>query len=803
MADVRRRPVGRWPLLAAGVAVLVANPARAAAVLPTDAPVIPAALMGPIQPRAQAGGGARPGPLLLDVAVNGVALPGVVIAERLADGRIVLPEDAWAQARLRPAGPRLLLPDGRSGYALDAVAGVAFRLDEARLALTIRVPADALTGGALTLRRPPSSPMTRPALSGYLNYDLNLYAAQDGPLTYAGLFEGVAAGQWGRLISQGLVRGAAGGKAQAIRTDTYWQRDLPGRMESIVVGDAVSSAGAWSRPVRFAGLRYGRNFSLDPGYIPYPMPTLQGSAALPSTIDVLVNNQARTAVKVQPGPFELVGVPVTSGAGQINLVVRDLQGVQRVITQNYYLSPRMLARGLSDFSFEAGAPRYDYGYGDGDYRGAFVAAAYRYGLTDAITAEGRVEVENGRRAAGAAVTALLASFGVVTAAGSWSRGAAGGGESQGGRYLLGFERTTPRGGGAIQWEHFDAGYRPLAWRPQEVRPRDQLTAGAGIPLGRRVAVSVNYVRQTSWNGPPFETASALLTTTLPGGFSLSAYLGDSLAGRGMTGGLSLTRALGVRASFSAQAARTEDGRLTSSIGATRSPPVGPGWGWRVRASNTPTQRFSAGATVETGAGEFSADANVGDHANALRMAARGAFGWIGDTAFTARKIDDQAYAAVKVADLPGVPIYRDHQLAAITNSHGLAVVTGLRPYQDNRLEVSAEQLPFDVKIDGLASTVRPYARSGVSVEMPVRRSRNALVVLVRMDGSPPPLGAQAETAGRSFIVGKRGEVYLTDLEDRNALLVRWPGGACRAQVDLPLTHEAEPRLGPILCGAAP
>lgn len=62
--------------------------------------------------------------LLLDVTVNTQKLVDIVRVEKLADGRLVLPVEAWLEARLRPSGKKLVLPDGSQGYALDAVPGL-------------------------------------------------------------------------------------------------------------------------------------------------------------------------------------------------------------------------------------------------------------------------------------------------------------------------------------------------------------------------------------------------------------------------------------------------------------------------------------------------------------------------------------------------------------------------------------------------------------------------------------------------------------------------------------------------------
>jgi outer membrane usher protein FimD/PapC len=57
--------------------------------------------------------------------------------------------------------------------------------------------------------------------------------------------------------------------------------------------------------------------------------------------------------------------------------------------------------------------------------------------------------------------------------------------------------------------------------------------------------------------------------------------------------------------------------------------------------------------------------------------------------------------------------------------------------------------------------------------------------------------------GREFIVGKRGEVYLMDLQNDNHVAVQWKGGACTVDIRLDPAGPGEARLGPLACGGAP
>ena len=744
--------------------------------------------------------------LLLELSVNGQGLAGTSRVERLEDQRLVLPLDVWATTRLTaPAAGTIALPDEQRGYALQDVPGLDYILDRSQQTLQITAPASAFQETSLVLGggrdRPP-----KPAPPGlYLNYDAAVTHTQGSPDTGGLVLEGIAFSGPDSLVS-GAVVSHDGTRRQTLRTETYWRRDLPGSMEALVLGDSIGSSGAWSRPVRFGGIRFARDFSLAPSYITYPVPILRGSAALPSTVDVIVNNQRRSSgLNVGSGPFDLSNVPVVSGSGEVNLVVRDLRGVETVVTQQYYLSPRLLAPSLSDFSIDAGRLRRNFGLADSGYGPGFAAATYRYGLNAALTAEGRVEVQKTRQAAGIGFAGLAGTLGVAQATAAWSRSDSDGRESprSGGRYLLAFERSAARGGnGSLQWEHFDAGFRQFGDLGTEARPHNRLQAQTGTSLAG-LALGLSYTRQTTWEGDNFRLLAFNIGTPVFDRLFLSLYANKRLGpGGGWSAGLSVLMPLEKQRSIAATSNRDDGGRLTTAVQASQSPPVGPGWGWRARVSDQARQQAQAGAILNTDFGQFQAEANAGSGNNAVRFAASGSAGWLAGLPFATRRIDHGAFAVVRVADLANVPVYRSNQLVATTNHEGLALVTGLRPYQQNQLSINPDELPLNINIEGVEELVIPYARSGVLVEFPVRRMRSALVVIHQPDGTPVPAGTRIKLLPDkgTFVVGRRGEAYLTDLENSNHLQVTGTGVACELFVVLNPTQDSEPRIGPLTCG---
>src|SRR5690606_25058498 len=97
----------------------------------------------------------------------------------------------------------------------------------------------------------------------------------------------------------------------------------PQSLVTTQVGDTISGSLSWTRSLRMAGLQWRRNFSLRPDLITFPMPAFGGSAVVPSTVDVYINNIRRYSGNVPSGPFVIDNVAGITGFGQANVITRD------------------------------------------------------------------------------------------------------------------------------------------------------------------------------------------------------------------------------------------------------------------------------------------------------------------------------------------------------------------------------------------------------------------------------------------------------------------------------------------------
>ncbi len=249
---------------------------------------------------------------------------------------------------------------------------------------------------------------------GFLDYDLLFVTGDElrsrlDALLELGLFD-----QIGVLISGFRAGDVANGERDFARLDTTFTRDFPGRRASLRLGDSLTEGGALGRPVRFGGIQWSTDFSTDPTFVTFPLPTIGGLASQPSVAEVFLNNTRRVTEEVPPGPFAIEDLPALTGAGELQLKVTDLLGRETLVTQSYYVSSRLLRAGLSEYSYEVGFEREKFNQASFDYGKPLAAATQRYGITDGLTGEGRIEVSERQQTLGGGGSVLLGTLGLVS-----------------------------------------------------------------------------------------------------------------------------------------------------------------------------------------------------------------------------------------------------------------------------------------------------------------------------------------------------------------------------------------------------
>ena len=737
--------------------------------------------------------------LLVDVSINLLQVTEPIRVEKLSNGMLVLPESVFKELKLIPKDGRIKMSDCSFGYQLNTNSGITYDFNPEKFTLDIRVPIDAFELSVFAKKESIKLKPENNNKGAFTNYQL--YATQTKTDdSFSGVVDVTGFNKLGSLTA-GAVVNKDSRETSIVRTSTYYQKDLPDKMQSFVIGDTVNSDGNWSRSANYFGVRWSRNFSTQPGYIYTPNPIISGSAALPSVVDVYVNNQKTFSQKINPGPFDITHLPVPgNGAGQVNLVVKDILGNEQIITKNFYQSPILLAKGENDFSLESGFLRKNYGTKSNDYQDGFAAGTYVHGLTNSITARGRFELQQDRQAAGGDIALTLGNFALVQASVASSND---GVRGTGNQYGANIENIGQFLKTSIGVKRFDKEFSQFASTSDETKPKTRTNAFVSFPIPIiNNNISLGYISQTNWDSDPFKNAYISSGYALPYGANLALSYNKRLDTVNNWGAsVVFTLPLG---NYNTRYEHTVDpsGKITDSYSLSTNIPAGPGIGWSVINEDL-KKNVKTNVTLNSNTAQYSGQINVQDGiTTGKRLGVNGTVGVLDREVFASRQVNSSSFAVVKTEGLKDIKIYNQNNMVAITNKSGTAAFP-IRPYEKTKIEIKDNEIPLEATTEVLEMYPVAYARSGLLVKFPIKMSKNALVRIHLPNDAPIPAGATVNIASskENFIAGRNGEVYLTNLSQKNQVTVSWLENKCELTVEIDMAQQQEQIIGPIKCVA--
>lgn len=752
-----------------------------------------ALLVCPVSGQAQSRAEAAEELLYAEVSINEAASAGAFMVARRGGGFLMRAEDLRAlRIDIARAGHATI--EGEDYVDLARIEGIRVAFDAARQRLALTIDAESFEEHNLS----PTTTVIRPtqgAFVMFVNYDISVQ--HNRRTSASGFVEAGVSGDWGLVTSTAVVEAGSGegggsGGGGVTRLDTAYVRDFPGGPTRLVVGDAISDAPEWGRRIRFGGVRIGTEFSLQPGVVTFPTPTFRGRTALPSQVELLVNNARRFESEVDPGPFSIDQIPLVTGAGEVTLVVRDALGVEQRTTSSYYVSPRLLRRGLSAWSAEAGAERRNFGLRSFSYDNPFIAGTYRRGITDWMTLEGRAEVSGDVRMVGGGANLTWAGIGEFSIAAAASQGK----EGSGALWRAAFSRITPRWSLSASYQRATVNFDQLGINADSERITRQIQASGGVSLGRWGNLGVSFTELTLASRERTRVASASYSVGLTERGYLSAYAAHSSSrGRGSETvvGASFTYALGARTSGHAQA----DNR-NRSVEYRHSPPTSGGIGYRLYANQGEQTRAQGEVAWRAGFGEGSVEVARSGSRTGVRAQFSGGLLFAGGRPFASRRVEG-GLGLVEVPDQPNVRIYQDNRLVARTDSKGRAVIPNLRSHEENRIALAPSDLPMDARMASDTLIVVPRFRGAALARFEIEADRPATIILAMPDGTPVRAGATAQVGDdATAFVGYGGELFVPDAAAGMTIEVTVREGICRATVG-EIPDEVLPRIGPVRC----
>ena len=780
-------------------------------------------------------------PAFLHATVNQVDVGDVFVILRGND--VIVKVTDLENSGMRVEGGKREKPGDDLLVSLRSLAPkLAFVFDERSLSLTITADSKLFGGSVLDLRaKRPEGIIYDNAPSMFVNYRVGLTDLQSRD--HAG---------WNGFAESGLsVRGhllyASGQRSEV---DGSWERlltnltfDLRDRLTSIVIGDVNATSDVLGGGGMMGGVSVARNFGLDPYYVFLPTQQLAGTALTPSTVEIYVNGQLVRREVLPPGQFSVQNLPVTSGSGQTQVVIRDAFGNTQSMVSPYYLALGTLAKGLQDFGYNVGFMRRNYGEKDGswDYGQPSLLFRHRLGLTNWLTVGARVEgslhfdrIPVGpcteripHMLSGGPSLAIRLPVGEVGASAALS----GQGRFFGSAALLSYSYLGRLFNFQVGFRYQSREYANLYLTPSSLPPPNALPLGVASPTARQrkdllasIAKNIGKVANlslqyeaTEWLGQgwtnritlaanrsitrwmyAFVTVSNIYSSVLPVEYDTFAGLSFAPAER-VTAGATRSDHWGGQAGYGG----------TSQATVQQSLPLGPGFGYRAVVSQGENALNEGLAQYQGAYGRIEADyqhlgwgtADAG-HAS---LTATGGLIFIGGSAYLTRPVQD-SYALIRVPGVAGVHGTMSNQVMGTTDSRGNLLIPSLLHYYGNRIGIDDKDIPLDHDIGATERVIAPPYRGGAVVTFPVRlvRSVSGTVVIDDQGATTlPTYGQLIVVVDKQEVVSpldEAGNFYLENVPPGSySAEVQYAAGVCKLPLAVPAGATALVNVGTIRC----
>ena len=773
--------------------------------------------------------------LLLDVTLNDVKKRIVGNFVRDASGQIGAKASELDEVGVKPSEK---VSDPEAIILLNSIPGVTYRYDETNQAISINAPI-----GALATQKLSGSPEVdvdgAEAVAPQRNWgalaNYSLYAAGARDLKtkrtdfsgYSVNLEARAFTPFGTLTQTQILVGteASTRNLKATRLDTTFTYSDSDTQITYRGGDAITGGLVWTRPVRIGGLQAQRNFGLRSDLITLPLPTLSGSAAVPSSVDVYVNNLKTYSQDVSTGPFQINNLPSISGAGTARVVVRDATGKEIEQSTPFFVSAKMLKPGLYDFSAEAGFARLNFAQENFSYnRKPMASLSGRYGVTDWLTMDSHAEAMPGFGLGGLGANVNTFGFGVLSLAGSasWFR-QEGFGSQVYGAYDFSFKDITV----GVSAQRTFHSYNDLAsvTAPKltasnslktasqvagfggvfdfgSIRPPraiDKLTVGVPLSFDSS-ALNFSLARVVDGAGKQSKIASTSYSRKLPFAGSLFATAYFDLSNKknaGVFAGVSFP--FGDDISTAASVSRSKSGMQFGAQASKSIRSEEGSYGWRVSDTEGANPQRAAAVAYRSGFAQIEAGANQVGHGVQGAVQVEGSIAAAGGGVFFAPRIND-AFAIVD-AGAPNIPVEYENRRVTTTGSNGKAIVPDLRSFQKNKLAIDPTNLPLNASVQSTRETVVPADGGGVYVQFGVQETvSSAIIKLVNAEGKPLKTGLSGRlNDGEDFVVGYDGRAFIKGLAADNTVAIDTEPGACKASFNYQANGDTQVVIGPLQC----
>ena len=601
--------------------------------------------------------------------------------------------------------------------------------------------------------------------------------------------------------------------------NTYLQRDIPALKGTVELGEITTSSEIFeSIPLR--GLRLATNIQMLPNKDRTYAPIIEGIANTNAQVLIRQNGHLVYTINVAAGPFRLENLPSFGNYGDLEVVIKEADGTERILNVPYSTVPNMLREG--QFRYDLNFGRY-YRKNDSSNidKPLVLLGTLSYGLPGDVTLYGGSLLSEGYYALALGTGLSLGKYGALAADVVQSKNQAdtmrGLREGNGAAWRVRYEKTLNDFGTTINLANY------------QYRTGNYMTMEDYVNYGRANSafLSSHGRIKSRWQIAMSQNLGMYGSFTLGGDYaqyhgttadikSITAGYGTNLKGIGVSVNysrnyikvgersnlhwdsshsimlnLNIPLALFTRNRANSVIDTTNIGyqaRMDKSInGETtyRQSVVMNGfsddnkWNWSLSQEMGDHKDRSTSASLSFNGDRFVANAGI-DHSkisNSYQLGLNGAlvFHKSGITSTS------NAYDSIAIIEVPGTSGVKVSQyFDTKTDMFGNSVLSYLTNYSKNEIEIDPATLPDGaILLDSSNKTVVPTAGAIVRVKYPIRFGRQAVIILKNSEGNPIPFGSIVKLLDEdgtndpyvSGMVGEGGRVYMSGLPNKGILKV--------------------------------
>jgi outer membrane usher protein len=708
---------------------------------------------------------------------------------------------------------------------LSQISGLSYQYQDTTQQLNLTVQLPLLQKHAINLQKQRTEDLDllkiKPLTAAILNYQL-YNSNSNGDNAFSATTNLRLNSRYGYLSSGFLYNNdqdTSYSHQDFVRLNTTWQYLDPVKVRILSVGDFVSNSADWGNSVRLAGVQWSSAYTQRADIVTTALPQFSGSAALPSTLDLYINQQRVYSGAVPSGEFDIKALPYVSG-NEVTLITTDATGQQHIAKQAYYYSAKILAPQLKEFSIDVGMPRYHYATQSSDYDDVlFGSGTLRYGWNSHLTLSSAMEASSdGLINLGAGFAQRLFDRGVVNAnlAGSQYDG------EQGYLALLGIEGRLSRkiSFNLSQQRSFDHYYdlaRVSRLRyAQQYGTLEQDQYADYSPFATQISrIGLNYNFFQGFN-------THLSYSKVKQADAETQYLSLSFGARlSKKWSLNTSSFMDLENSHNSSIYLTlrytpinkvyvsssinhhqDSNSYRQEITGLSEPKLGAfGWGVSYETSDHASDSDFASLYASYKARPAYLTARYSHYADTDQtvVSATGALVFAAGKAFVANEIGD-GFAVITNAG-PHSQIINGGVNLGQTDSKGRFLISRLTPYKTNHIYLDPTHLPLDWLVESTEQTAITAYRQGTQIDFGARKSLSAVLQLLDQHHVPIKAGYSVTVNGiDTAIVGYDGEVFIQNLRPNNTLEVdRLDLGKCSVEVPYTLDTSSTQKLGAFVC----